>query len=303
MSPITAIINGNAGALNGPDSRSRLTGLLQDAFPGIRLEFCEQGSDIDRLAREALSSGSDMVIAGGGDGTINAVASHLVHSGRTLGVLPLGTLNHFARDLGIPLELEPALAVIASGRVLEVDVGTVNRHVFLNTSGLGLYPAIVQQREAQQNHGWSKWPAAIWATIKALARYRRLHILVSTGEKHIARKTPIVFVGNNEYELDGIRVPSRSSLTGGRLCVYIPHPTGRVKLLWFSLRALVGRPRTGEDFDAMLVRECRITSRHHLLRISIDGEVVRLAPPLDFEIQPGALRVMTPHPEPDAGEA
>lgn len=303
MPRITAIINGNAGALNGPDSRSRLTGLLQDTLPGTRVEFCEQGNDIDQLARNAVDSGSEMVIAGGGDGTVSAVASHLVHTGCILGVLPLGTLNHFARDLTIPVELDAAVSVLTAGRVLEVDVGEVNHHVFLNNSGLGLYPAIVQQREDQQNHGWSKWPAAIWATIKALARYQRLHILVSADGKQIARKTPIVFVGNNEYELDGIRVPSRSRLTDGVLCVYIPHPTGRLKLLGFSLRTLFGRPRTGEDFDAMLVPECRITSRHRALRISLDGEVLRLPPPLHFKVQPRALRVMVPQAEPAAEPA
>jgi diacylglycerol kinase family enzyme len=298
MPHATAIINGNVGALKDPDSRKRLLDILESAFPDLVVRFGDDGSHLDRLTREAMAAGSKLVVAGGGDGTINAVASHLVHTDVVLGVLPLGTLNHFARDLGVPQELEAAVALLGSGRILEVDVGTVNRRVFLNNAGLGLYPAVVQQREAQQHQGLSKWPAAIWATVKALARYRQLHILVSAGNREIARRTPIVFVGNNEYELDGIRVPSRSSLTDGKLCLYIPHPTGRIKLLWFSLRALFGRPRTGDDFDAMLVERCRINSRHRLLRLTIDGELVHLPPPLDFAINPGVLRVMVPIPEP-----
>ncbi|MEP7325902.1 MAG: diacylglycerol kinase family protein [Gemmatimonadota bacterium] len=289
-----AIINGNAGGMASPDARETLTGLLTAAFPCCQLVFPAEGDDVSALAKEAVAQGAVMVIAGGGDGTINAVASGLVHSECILGVLPLGTLNHFARDLKIPLELEPAVEVLSGGVVINVDTGSVNDRVFLNNSGLGLYPIVVELREGQQERGWSKWPAAAWATLKALARFPRLSLTVTVAGKKIVRTTPIVFVGNNEYVLDGVQVPSRATLTNGVLCLYIPHPTGPFKLLWFSVRALFGRPRTGEDFDAMLVTECVIESRHRQLSISIDGEVVRLATPLRYQVQPGALRVMAP---------
>jgi diacylglycerol kinase family enzyme len=290
----SAIINGNAGGIGTPEARETLTSLLAAALPGCNLVFLAEGDDATALAKEAVQNGAVMVVAGGGDGTVNAVASALIDTQCVLGVLPLGTLNHFAKDLKIPLDLEPAVEVLTRGSVMSVDVGSVNGHVFLNNSGLGLYPAMVLLRESRQGQGWSKWPAAAWATLKALAHYWKLTIKVSVEGKQIVRTTPIVFVGNNEYVLDGVQIPSRERLTAAVLCLYIPHPTGRLKLLWFSVRALFGRPRTGDDFDALLVTECRIESWHRHLRISIDGEVMHLPTPLHFKVQPGALRVMVP---------
>jgi len=297
MTRYCAIINGNAGGMASPEARETLTALLAAALPGSSLAFTAEGDDPTALAKAAVGNGAVMVVAGGGDGTINAVASALLNTQCVLGILPLGTLNHFARDLKIPLELESAIATLTAGVVVSVDVGLVNDQMFLNNSGLGLYPIVVQLRESQQERGWSKWPAAAWATLKALTRYPRLNIKVIVEGKQIVRTTPIVFIGNNEYVLDGVQVPSRASLTDGVLCLYIPHPTGRIKLLWFSVRALFGRARTGDDFDAMLVTECAIESRHRQITISIDGEVARLATPLHFRVQPGGLRVMAPRGE------
>jgi len=294
MTRYSAIINGNAGGMTSPEARETLTALLAAALPGSSLVFTAEGDDPAALAKAAMENGAVMVVAGGGDGTINAVASALLHTRCVLGVLPLGTFNHFARDLKIPLELESAVATLTGGVAVSVDVGLVNDQMFLNNAGLGLYPIVVQLREAQQERGWSRWPAAAWATLKALARYPKLTIKVSVAGKQIVRTTPIVFVGNNEYVLDGVQIPARERLTAAVLCLYIPHPTDRLKLLWFSVRALFGRPRTGDDFDALLVTECRIESRHRHLRTSIDGEVTHLPTPLHFKVQPGALQVMVP---------
>lgn len=289
-----AIINGNAGGMGSVEAREQLAALLAAALPGCDLVFTREGSEVAEQARDAVEKGATLVIAGGGDGTISAVASALVRTPSALGVLPMGTLNHFARDLGIPLELEAAVGTLVEGRLMAVDVGSVNDRPFLNNSGLGLYPDAVELRDMQEERGWWKWTATLWGALKALSRYRRLTIRVSVEEKQITRTTPMVFVGNNEYVLDGVRVPARKGLTGGVLCLYIPHPAARLKMLWFWVRTILGRPRTGTDFDAMLVQECSIESRHRHLTVSIDGEVARLLTPLHYRIQPGVLRVKVP---------
>ena len=295
-SKVLFLINGNAGAMADDAARQSLTNAIAASFPDAEVVFMDHGSNVMELAQKAVESGSPMVVAGGGDGTINAVASAVVGTETTLGVLPLGTLNHFAKDLGIPLEIEPAVQLLRTGRRISVDVGQVNDRIFLNNSGLGLYPDTVRLREAKQKSGASKWPAAIWAALKALSRYRRLKLRVTVDGKDLLRTTPIVFVGNNEYELEGIRVPSRSQLNDGRLCLYIPHPEGRLRLLWFSVRALLGKPQQGADFDALLTDEFTISSKHRHLRISIDGEVCDMATPLQYRIRPGSLRVIAPAP-------
>jgi diacylglycerol kinase family enzyme len=295
---VTILINGRAGSVADSADRSQLEARLLAALPDARIIFTGDGGDLAAEVRRAVEGGAGLVVGGGGDGTLSSIAAVVAGSQSTLGVLPLGTLNHFARDLGIPLDLDAAIHTLASGRVATVDVAEVNGVTFLNNSGLGLYPVIVQLRELRQRTGSSKWPAALWATLKALARYERLSIRVQVEGRELSRRTPVVFIGNNEYLPEGFQAPARERLSDGLLSVYIPHAHGRVRLILFSLRSLFVKPRPSRDFDAFLTRECWIHSRHHGLKISLDGEVIVLRPPLHYRTRPRALRVMVP-----AGEA
>ena len=184
-----------------------------------RVTLASSGDELTAAARAALKDGLQTVVAGGGDGTINAVASVLADTGIAFGVLPLGTLNHFAKDVGIPLQLDEAIANIATGARKKIDVGEVNDRIFLNNSSLGLYPDIVRDREKQQSRlGRGKWLAALWATIGALRRYPFLSVRLSLddGSDH-ARRTPFVFIGNNLYTMQGFSVGARAALDGGKL--------------------------------------------------------------------------------------
>lgn len=291
---VTILINGKAGSVEGPEAREKLEKLLLQTLPDAQVVFTSNGMDVTAEARRAVENGARMVVGGGGDGTLSSIATALVGTDTSLGILPLGTLNHFAKDLGIPLDIDAAVATLATGRITQVDVGDVNGSLFLNNSGLGLYPVIVHLRELKQSLGVAKWPAALWATIKALSRYERLNIRVLVEGQELRRRTPVVFVGNNEYSLEGIKLPVRNRLDDGLLCVYIPHAEGRFRLIWFSIRALFGNPKAAGDFDSFLTSECWIETRHHALKISLDGEVTALRPPLHFRTRPLSLRVMVP---------
>lgn len=291
---VTVLINCKAGSLTDPDARGKLETLIVSAVPDAMVRFTENGMDVAAEARKSVDQGARMVVGGGGDGTLSSIAGVLAGTEIPLGVLPLGTLNHFARDLGIPPDIEAAVQILATGSVSRVDVGDVNGCLFLNNSGLGLYPVIVHLRELKQSHGFSKWPAAFWAMLKAFSRYERLSIRVLVEGKELRRRTPVVFVGNNEYLIEGIQLPSRKRLDDGLLCVYIPHAEGRFRLIWFSLRALLGKPKPDRSFDAFLTSECWIDTQHHGLRISLDGEVTVLRPPLHYRTRPLSLRVMVP---------
>jgi diacylglycerol kinase family enzyme len=249
-------------------------------------------------ARKAVGDGVGIVVAGGGDGTINAVASAVAGSATALGVLPLGTLNHFAKDLGVPLEPDEAVRNVAQGRQLRVDVGEVNGKIFLNNSSLGLYPDIVHEREKQQRRlGRGKWPAAVWATIAALRRYPFLKVRLTDGARQVevARSTPFVFIGNNEYSMEGLSIGGRASLSDGKLSLYVAQRPGRLGLLRFAWRALFGRLAQERDFDIMLSDKFDIGTRHRHLRVATDGEVNIMATPLHYRIRPGALTVLVPH--------
>ena len=291
---VTILINGKAGSLAGSGSREKLEGLLLQALPDAQVVFTGNGTDVAAEARRSVENGARMVVGGGGDGTLSAIAGVLADTGTPLGILPLGTLNHFAKDLGIPLGIDDAIATLTTGQITQVDVGDVNGSLFLNNSGLGLYPVIVHIRELRQSHGVAKWPAALWATCKAFARYERLSIRVLVEGNELRRRTPVVFVGNNEYLHDRIQLPARDRLDDGLLSVYIPHAQGRVGLIWFSIRALFGKPKADRDFDAFLTSEFWIETRHHALKISLDGEVIVHQPPLHYRSRPQALRVIVP---------
>jgi diacylglycerol kinase family enzyme len=247
--------------------------------------------------KDAIGRGVAMVVAGGGDGTINAVASVVAGSGVQFGVLPLGTLNHFAKDLGIPLTLDEAIANLAQGRPASVDVGEVNGRIFLNNSSLGLYPDIVRDREKQQRRlGRGKWLAFCWAALTALRRYPflslRLHI---NGSEH-ARRTPFIFIGNNEYLMQGFNIGERERLDRGTLSLYVAQRPGRLGLVRLAFHALLGRLAQLKDFDVVLVPELEIETRHKRLRVSTDGEVTIMAPPLRYRIRKAALTVLVPQP-------
>jgi diacylglycerol kinase family enzyme len=290
------IINASSGADDKREARAQLETVFASANIDARISLAESGEEIIKLARRAVHDNCQPIIAGGGDGTINAVASLLVNTDRTLGVLPFGTLNHFAKDLQIPLDLESAARVLLEGREVRVDVGEVNGRIFLNNSSLGLYPNIVRHREKQQERlGRGKWPAFIWATLTMLKRYPFLNVRLSTDEQRLIRRTPFVFIGNNEYEMESFNIGARSCMDKGELSLYVAHRTGRLGLLRLALRALFKRLRDAQDFDAMCTKEIWIETRHpKRLRVATDGEVTIMTTPLHYRARPGALRVLVP---------
>jgi YegS/Rv2252/BmrU family lipid kinase len=290
------IINASSGADDKSQAREILASTFAAANVEARISLARSGEEIIELARRAVQDNCQPIIAGGGDGTINAVASVLVETDRTLGVLPLGTLNHFAKDLKIPLDVEAAARVCLEGREASVDVGEVNDRIFLNNSSLGLYPSIVRHREKQQEQlGRGKWPAFIWATLTMLKRYPFLSVRLSTDDERMIRHTPFVFVGNNEYEMESFNIGARSCIDAGQLSLYVAHRTSRLGLLRLAWRALFGGLRDEEDFSAMCTKEVWIETRHpKRLRVATDGEVTIMTTPLHYRVRPGALRVLVP---------
>lgn len=294
--PAAAIVNTTSGSRGTDESRDEIRRLIQGVSPGAEVIFTESGLRTVDEAHRALERGASLVIAGGGDGTISAVASVLAGTGNVLGVLPLGTRNHFARDLGVPDNLLEAAHVLAAGTEKRVDMGEVNGRVFINNSGLGLYPAIVLLREERQEQGTPKRRAMIAAGLRALARYRLLSVHVTAGGKRLSRRTPIVFVGNNEYTMEGLSAGSRSRLDSGELSLVIPHHATRLGLMWFVLKALMGSERPDPNLDVLSARELVIRAGHRIVQATVDGEVVTLTTPLSYRIRAGDLRVLAPAP-------
>lgn len=294
IAPVKIIIAAGAGPGDNRKAAERLAEIFKERQIDVDTSIAESGVEVDQLARDAASGPYKTVVAAGGDGTISSVTSAIIDTGKILGVLPLGTLNHFAQDLGIPLDLEAAAQTIVAGVTTEVDVAAVNGRVFLNNSSLGLYPVIVRERQKRQRLGFRKWPAFFWATIQAFRRYPLLDVRLRVNNELLETKTPFVFVGNNEYAMDLLNIGLRQRLDRGVLSIYITHRTGRLRLIVLALRAVFGRLRNDRDFLALRSNEVKIQSAHKRLRVAFDGEITVLEPPLEYRVRPRALRVIVP---------
>ena len=295
------LLNHSAGTCRGDGLRERIADVLSSH--GVSPEFLpsRSGAELSQMAVEAGQSSAEMVVAGGGDGTISTVAAALADTGKTLGILPLGTLNHFAKDLKIPLKLEEAVANLVEGRTVRVDVGEVNGRVFVNNSSIGLYPEIVLRREKErQAYNRGKWHAMLRAFIGALREYQYVHVHVRKEEEAFRRTTPFVFVGNNQYNLDSFGITGRETLTGGSLCFWLARRTRPLGILRLGIRAILGQLRGARDFEAHCGAEFQVTPHRKRVRVALDGETVVMKAPLHYRSRPGALQVRVPVQEPVA---
>ena len=289
------ILNGSAGGGCNAEFAASLGDKFRSLGMNVSVILPASGEELVQRAERAVGEGWTTVVAGGGAGTLHAVASALVGKDVAFGILPLGTLNHFAKDLRIPLDLDSAVRTIARGHTVAVDAGEINGRLFLNNSSLGLYPDTVRERERQQKRlGRGKWLAFFWAAVTALRRYPFLDLTISLGSEVYRRRTPFIFIGNNDYSMEGFSIGERERLDAGNLSLYVVQRTGRMGLLALALRALFGRLRQAKDFDMLLAREIVIDTRHKTIRVSTDGEVSRMSPPLRYRVLPAALQVIVP---------
>lgn len=297
MAATPVIVNVSAGPGYSSDSLPELQAAFAAAGAEVRLLAAGSGREIEEIARKEAGHGAAVIVAAGGDGTLNAVASAIVGTSTALGILPLGTFNHFAKDLGIPLPLEDAVRTIVANHRAKVDVGEVNGRIFINNSSIGLYPAIVRERETMRKRlGRSKPHAMFWATMAVLHHHPFLDVHLELDHKEQRRRTAFIFIGNNAYAMEGFDVGTRARLDAGCLSVYLAQRRGRWGLLGLVVRALLGRLREAGDFEALTTRALRIETQHRRLTVANDGEVMVLDMPLAYRARPGALWVIVPAP-------
>jgi diacylglycerol kinase family enzyme len=298
---VVALLNASAGTIAGQDD-AQLSAALAGAFEkfGISavIELLVSGelrAAAERAMQNVTAQKFDAVVVGGGDGSIRTVASVLAGSEVPLGIVPLGTLNHFAKDLGIPLAIDEAVGVVAAHTVRSVDLGVVNGQTFINNSSIGFYPDMVLDRERlRRRKGLPKWLAMVVATLRVLRNFplRRLTIHAQDGIE--TSRSPCVFIGNNEYHLTGISFGNRARLDGGELCVYVAKQQSRLALVLLAFRMLLGLLDEARDLKIMRLAAAEISSRRGRLLVALDGELELMRPPLSYRIWPGALRVFAP---------
>ncbi|WP_404712424.1 diacylglycerol/lipid kinase family protein [Sphingomonas sp. MMS24-J13] len=296
--PLPVLVNreGGAAAKAGEGLRDTIDAAF--AAAGTQAEIRLLAADEIADAVKHAAGQSPRIAVAGGDGTMACAAQALRGAECEMALLPLGTLNHLARDLKVPAAIGAAAQLAVQGRAIAIDVGTVNGQRFVNNASVGIYSEMVRERDAvRERRHWPKWLATVpaaWATLERLAPHR-LRIDLGHGGKSV--RTPLLFIGNGVYSLDRGEVGCRSTLQDGRLGVYAVAHRSRTSLLWFAARAIVGRADPQADFELMGETErLQVAAHGRHIEIAMDGEVRRMATPLKFAVERGALRVV-------AGEA
>ncbi|MEA2711292.1 MAG: hypothetical protein QOF78_3893 [Phycisphaerales bacterium] len=293
------LLNEGAGTLAGldaHDAQMRIARGFADAGAEAEVRFIDPRYLRPIAAEAARGAQFDAIIAGGGDGTLNTVANAVANSSKAFGVLPLGTHNHFAKDLKIPIDLDEAIVALAPGKTIDLPVGDVNGQIFLNFSAIGLHPEVVMDREAQRaEKGRGKWRAMTLAMLRGL-KSPPVHKLTLTARGHtIARRTPSLIVCNNPHQMEVFGVANASVPERGLLNVYLTTRAKRRTLVWLMFRAAAGAINENtKHFETMALPEFRLDSKRRTIAVSIDGEVMDLQTPLAYSIRERPLRVIVP---------
>lgn len=294
---VTLIVNPNAGGLLDRNiSPDDIAARIMDAGLDVDL-LTGRGEELADRVKQARAMPAEIVAVAGGDGTINSAAQLLADSDKTLAIIPSGTLNHLARDLGIPLDLDRAVAVLRDGEPFAIDVGDVNGRVFLCSSMIGFTSRLAGQRE--------HWRGRLnpWTWIRVLVRlsgtlYRDRRVEVRIGEPPVAAfHARHLTVAVSGYEEAPGRVFTRGRLDTGQFGVYAVRSPKLSGMLRLYLAALVGRWRRDPEITAIEARTLSVTNARPRLRVLNDGEIMLLDTPLRYRIRSGSLKVLRPRPE------
>lgn len=291
--------DGGTVARLGEDAlRERLSEAFARAGARAELSFLpsqELGQAAEQAIADARAGRLDALAIGGGDGSVNTLAGKLVDTGIPLAVLPLGTRNHFAKDLGMPLDLDEAVAAICAAKPRAVDVGEVNGRVFVNNSLLGVYPYMVADRERRRKlQGLAKWLAMSLAFLRMLARFPRRKLAICANGWTRPYRTPCLFVGVNEYEVELFKLRRRTGMDHGKLWLLVAKQQDPLRFAWFAFRSAFRGLNQEDDFEQFEVTEAEITLSASRVPVSTDGEIQRMHGPLHYRVRPRSLMVLAP---------
>jgi diacylglycerol kinase family enzyme len=281
---IPALINPRAG--NAEAARAAL-----ESVGGFEIRDVQPATLAEQV-KAAIGNGARRILVAGGDGSIGSAAGAIAGTATELAILPCGTLNHLARDLSLPLNLEEAARIAKTGHSVAVDAAVVNDRLFLNTSSVGAYVAFVRARERLERR-FGYHVGSLVAGVQLLVHMPTFRVTVEVEQVTREYITPLVFIGVGERELRlptlGARVPDGK--TGLHVMVVRRRSGARALALGLAAaaRGVKAVSRT-PALDAFLVRSCRIERRAR--SVSVDGEIVQIAPPLEYRHVPGHLRVV-----------
>ncbi|MGE8683432.1 MAG: diacylglycerol/lipid kinase family protein [Acinetobacter sp.] len=301
--PLSIIYNKKSGfhAVNKDEIYEELVRLLSEYDYEIQSFEIGQESCFDDLMHKALLRHQDqnnigVVVAAGGDGTLNAVAQCLMQTEIPMGILPLGTFNYVARLLNIPLDVMEAAKVIATGDDRKVHVAQINDHIYLNNASLGLYPLFIQKRE-YYNLKFGRFPLHAYTSgLDVLIRDRKeLKLEIEVDHQIYPVKTPLIFFGNNQLQLAELNLQIAKDAAAGKVAGVVVAKSDKrtlFKILWQLIR---GNIDNAPDVYSFAADQVTIHSKRTKMTVAVDGEIVTMQPPLNISVQKNALNIRVPN--------
>jgi diacylglycerol kinase family enzyme len=301
-SPLFVVCNRSSGRGEQDELREAIESACRAAGRPLQLMEADASSDLGTVARDAVQrarAAGGVVVAAGGDGTINTVVQAALGSGCPVGVLPRGTFNYFSRTHGIPSEIGAALAVLLNESPRPVQGGLVNDRVFLVNASLGLYPQLLEDREAWKNQFGRSRLVAFGAGIATLLRgHRQLKLEVELKGQTREVRTPTLFVGNNALQMEQVGLPEARAIDSGELAGVTLRPVGRLALLALLARGALGQLGEAEQVVDFAFKRLTVSAPRGLgvrrMKVATDGEITRMTLPLTFRVSPEPLWLIRP---------
>ncbi|HIQ34093.1 MULTISPECIES: diacylglycerol kinase family protein [Acinetobacter] len=303
LRPLSIIYNQKSGfhAAQQDEVYERLmTFWTQHGFE-IQVFELNQKVDFDELMKSVLSRHQQadlrgVVVAAGGDGTLNAVAKRLMHTNIPMGVIPLGTFNYVARVLDIPIDVFAAADVIATGKFREVHVATINDQIYLNNASLGLYPLFIKKRELYNQH-FGRFPLNAYTSgLDVLLReHKSLKLSINVDGQKYPVATPLIFFGNNQLQLCDMKLRIAECAANGKLAGVVVAKSDRFSLLKMLLKLIQGKIEQTPDVYTFCAENITVGCKKDKVTVAIDGELMELETPLNFSVQKSSLKVMVPN--------
>jgi diacylglycerol kinase family enzyme len=301
--PFFVVLNAGSGRHDSDEQQALIARTFEQGGRVFEFLLVEDPSRIGEVARRAVGlaeARQGVVVAAGGDGTINAVARVVLASGCPFGVLPQGTFNYFGRAHGIPQDTAAAARALLGASIVPVQAGQVNGRLFLVNASLGLYPQLLEDREAWKAQlGRSRLVAFLSGIATLLQSRKQLHLQIESGGKIVALRTPTLFVGNNRLQLArvGIAEQQADAVEQGQLAAIVVRPIGTLALFGLLMRGVLGQLGEADNIDSFSFRRLTVTPRGlKRIKVATDGETAWMRTPLVFEIAPQPLLLLVPAP-------
>ncbi|MGE0859734.1 MAG: diacylglycerol kinase family protein [Gammaproteobacteria bacterium] len=299
------IVNAGAGNSDEEGTLQTIERVLSEAGRAYEIARITDGSELQPVIEQTVaraSAAQAAVVVAGGDGTINAVAQAVLGSGCAFGALPRGTFNYFGRWHGIPLEIEAATQALLAAELRPVQVGFVNDRIFLVNASVGLYPQLLEDREAfKQKYGRSRFHALVSGLGTLIRReHRPLYITMEADGAMQTVAALTLFVGNNPLQMRQVGIPLDRAVDAGRLAAIRLRPVGTLELLWLTLRGAVGKLGEEADVSSFSFKHLTVKLGKRTgvsVTVAVDGEIIHLRTPLEFRVSDEPLHVLLPPPE------